>query len=208
MPLSWVDRMSEPLLAGSADVVVGGIEVDEALHEPWMSPWLLAQFAHHPEPSEENAFVVGANFGARTAVLQELPFDENLGAPPYQREEDAFFWVQARERHLRVRGVRGEPIKHLFDRARLETPALISLAETMGRCEAYVWHHWLHGDAPHLKLKELVYGADLAVRRVPRGGHPSDTELRRIARLAFIRELRRLEGTERHYPSPEERSRG
>lgn len=206
VPVNWVTRMSAPLLDGTADVVAGGIRVADDLRAEWMSPWLLGQFADHPEPSEDDAFVVGASFGATAAVLGAMPFDEQLGAAPYQREEDAFFWVQARERGLRIRGVRGAPAEHHFERDRLETPALLALAGTMGRCRAWVWHHWLHGDAPRLALKELAYRFDLAVRPVPRGDHPADDELRRIARLEFIRELRRLRGVERRYPSPDVRA--
>lgn len=204
--IDWVDRMSAPLLDGSADVVAGGIRVDDALRLPWVSPWLLAQFADHPEPAAEDAFVVGASFGARAAVLRELPFNEDLGAAPYQREEDAFFWIQAREAGLRIVGVGGTPVRHCFDPDRLETPALIGLARTMGRCEAYVMHHWLHGRAPHLLVKQAVFGADVAVRRALRGAHPSDAELRHIARLAFVRELRALAGSARRFPSPAERA--
>ncbi|MGN6197848.1 glycosyltransferase family 2 protein [Humibacter sp.] len=205
-PTDWVDRMSRPLLDGVADVVAGGVRVDDELRESWMSPWLLAQFADHPEPSKVNAFVVGANFGATIEVLRRLPFDEHLGAAPYQREEDAFFWVQACESGLRIAGVRGEPVRHCFDRDRLETPALIALGKTMGRCEAYVWYHWLHGNAPYLAAKELAFRLDLSIRPVPQGGHPTDDELKRVARLSFVRELRRLKGSERHYPSPKQRA--
>lgn len=204
-PLDWLTRMSAPLLDGTADVVVGGIRVADDLRQPWMSPWLLAQFADHPEPDADAAFVVGANFGARTTVMQSLPFDEQLGAPPYQREEDAFFWVQAVERGLRIHGVSGDPVIHHFDADRLETPALMKMAETMGRCQAYVWHHWLHGDAPRLGLKSAVYGTELALRPVPRGTHPTDDEMKRIARLSFVRELRRIAPTPRRYAAPGDR---
>ncbi|MFC4243695.1 glycosyltransferase family 2 protein [Gryllotalpicola reticulitermitis] len=206
VPLDWVDRMAAPLLSGGADVVAGGIRVDDALRLPWVSPWVLELFADHPAPSASNAFVVGANFGALRSVFLELPFNEDLGAAPYQREEDAFFWIQAREAGLRIVGVQGTPVRHCFDADRLETPALIALAHTMGRCEAYVLHHWLHGPAPLLPLKQAVFSVDVALRRMARGAHPSDDELRHVARLSFVRELRSLKGRPRRFPSPAERA--
>jgi hypothetical protein len=201
-PIDWVTRMSTPLLDDHADIVVGGIRVDDSLRKPWMSPWLLAQFADHPEPDAVDAFVVGANFGAQVSVLRSLPFDEHLGAAPYQREEDAFFWVQAVERGLRIHGVQGTPVRHCFEPDRLETGALLRMAETMGRCQAYVWHHWLHGDAPHLRLKAAAYRTDLALRPVSKQHHPSDEDMKRIARLSFVRELRKIADTPRNYPAP------
>ncbi len=205
-PTGWVDAMADPLLTGTADVVAGGIRVDDSLRQPWMSSWLLAQFADHPRPGQDDAFLVGANFGATRSVLVDLPFDEHLGAPPYQREEDAFFWVQAKERGLRIRGVDGPPAVHYFDASRLTTPALIALAETMGRCEAFVWYHWLHGHAPALRLKRLVYRTRCWWQGQRPAEHPSDQSLRMIAKASFVGELIRLDGTPRLYPSPSERA--
>lgn len=205
VPLDWPDRMAAPLLAGDAEVVVGGIRVDDSLRRDWMSPWLLQNFADYPVPVLTDPDVVGANFGALRTVLQEVPFDERLGVPPYQRHEDAFFGVQVRERGYRILGVGGEPVAHHFDPSRLETASLVGLAAAAGRCSAYVWYHWAHGIAPHLPAKAIVSRLARAAGLPWLRRHPSDRDLRLVSRIAFIDELRRIEGTPHHYPEPEAR---
>jgi glycosyltransferase involved in cell wall biosynthesis len=206
VPRDWVDRMAAPLREGAAEVVVGGIRVHDSLRQPWMSPWLLQNFADYPDQKAVDPDVVGANFGALRTTLTELPFDERLGVPPYQRHEDAFFGVQVRDRGWRIVGVGGDPVVHHFDPSRLETPALRGLAAAAGRCSAYVWYHWAHGVAPHLRAKAVAFRL-LRLAGLPwLRRHPSDRDLKLISAIAFVDELRRIAGTPRHYPDPSARS--
>lgn len=207
VPSDWVDRMSAPLRAGSADVVVGGIRVADDLRRPWITPWMLQNLADYPRQQTVDPDVVGANFGARRSLLRVIPFDERLGVAPYQRAEDAFFGVQARELGARIIGVAGTPIAHHFDPARLESAALYKMLRAAGRCSAWVWHHWAHGNAPHLQLKSIVARA----RRLPGvpwlRRHPTDHDLRLVSQIAFFDELRRIADVPPHYPSPAARKR-
>ena len=146
--------------------------------------------------------------GALRSVLVEVPFDEWLGAPPYLRHEDGFFGVQAREGGFRIMGVSGEPVVHYFDPARLRRPAIHDMFVRAGSGSAYVWHHWAQGDAPHLLIKSIVFRLQRTVTLGWLRRHPSDRDLKLIAKIAFVDELRRIEGTPRHYPPPEVRVHG
>ena len=161
-----------------------------------------AEFRSLPEQQAVDPDVVGANFGALRAVLIEVPFDEWLGAPPYQRHEDGFFGVQARERGFRIIGVGGEPVVHYFDPARLERSSIHNLAARAGRGSGYVWYHWAHGVAPHLFVKSVVFRLTRMASLPWLRRHQSDRDLKLVAKIAFIDELRRIEGTPRHYPPP------
>ena len=208
VPRDWALRLSAPLFAGVADIVVGGIRVDDSRRPPWISLWLLENFAHRPEPQAVDPDVVGASFGALRSVLVKVPFDEWLGAPPYLRHEDGFFGVQARERGFRIIGVSGEPVVHYFEPARLKKPAIHSMFVRAGSGSAYVWYHWAHGVAPRLLIKSIVFRMQRIATLPWLRRHPSDRDLKLIAKIAFVEELRRLEGTPRHYQSPEVRAQG
>ncbi|MDT0186462.1 glycosyltransferase [Microbacterium sp. ARD31] len=202
VPLDWVNRLSAPLIAGAAEIVVGGISVDESLRRTWMSPWLLQNFAHYPEQQSVDPGVVGANFGALKTVLLEIPFDERLGAAPYQRHEDGFFGVQARERGFRIVGVAGDPVVHHFDPSRLQRSAIHALAARAGRGSGYIWYHWAYGVAPHLFVKSVVFRLTRIATLPWLRRHQSDRDLKLVAKIAFIDELRRIEGSPRNYPAP------
>lgn len=200
VPPTWVADMAGPMLAGTADAVAGAIRLAPELVRPWMTAWLRSQFADAPEPVAEGAFMIGASMGATAEVLQAIRFNEDLGAAPYQRGEDAFFWEQLVHAGYRVAGVSTSCVLHRFDERRLERAALLDLARVMGRCEAYVWHHKGYGALRLPRLRTLKHTSRATLLRLRRSEQP-DAEMRAVAKAAFNSELRRLRHSRPKFPS-------
>ena len=137
--------------------------------------------------------------GATAGVLRDIPFNEDLGAPPYQRGEDAFFHVQLTARGARIHGVRSSVIEHRFYPHRLTRPRLMALASNMGRCEAYIWPHWWPAELGLRRARSLAYRILLSGYRLAVHTDVPDREMKLVAKVEFHRELRRLRGRPRKF---------
>lgn len=147
----WLQRMTEPILAGRADAVVGNIVIPErlralALGTPFETrmEWMTAHdWTDRPAPES----LIGANMAFAARVLRDVPdFDERLGAGPDSLgyyEESLFSW-RLLEAGYRLGAVPDAVVHHHFDESRLDPDRAPLIAESIGRSLAYVDWHWRH----------------------------------------------------------------
>jgi glycosyltransferase involved in cell wall biosynthesis len=148
LPSNWIGQMCEPIVAGRADAVAGGVRIAPHLSRPWMSAehraWLAStEQIEKAEPDE----MFGANMAYSRHVLARVPgYDTNLCTGPLGNFEDVLF-----SRQLRAAGYRIAPgfhciVEHHFDPARLQRGRWIQAARSLGRSMAYMRYHWWHTD--------------------------------------------------------------
>ena len=80
-PDNWIAGMSEPILSGRADAVVGGVRIAPHLERCWMESthrtWLAGTQDINPKQPER---MVGASMAFARQVLDKVPqFDTELG---------------------------------------------------------------------------------------------------------------------------------
>jgi glycosyltransferase involved in cell wall biosynthesis len=140
----WLVRLSGPILAGQAEAVAGGVRLAPHLLRPWMSAchraWLAATDDLDPrQPSR----MVGANMAIARAVLARVPaFDPELGAGALGCGEETLFSLQLREAGFRIVAALDAIVVHHFEESRLDRAHWLAAARSMGRCDAYIAHHW------------------------------------------------------------------
>lgn len=145
-PPDWLARVCEPILAGRAEAVAGGIRLAPHLDRTWMTgsqrAWLAGtESLGTSEPSR----MVGANMAFSRAVLEKVPaFDPELGPGALGYGDDTLFSIQLRKAGYRIEGVFDGPVEHHFDAKRLEREGWMDAAERLGRVDAYMAHHWEH----------------------------------------------------------------
>ena len=201
VPPDWITKMAAPLLSGAADAVAGGVVMAPELERDWMTPDLRSMyFADNPRPPAVNPGMAGANMGVTAEVAEEFRFDEALGTPAYPGSEDVVFYVQVLEAGKRIAGVPDAAVEHHFDPARLTSERLRRLARGYGRCDAFLFHHWLHSELSHQRARLAWHVAQLRWRTLTHRRNPFDeTTLRLEREVAFHREMLRLRGTPRRY---------
>ncbi|MCB7137046.1 glycosyltransferase family 2 protein [Cellulosimicrobium marinum] len=193
VPPHWLVALTAPVRAGEADVVAGGVRMADDLERPWMTDLLRASyFAHVPEPPAVSPCPMGANVALSRAVLDTLSFDPMLGTARYPGAEDVVLYVQALEAGFRVRGVADAVVRHHFSPDRLDADRLGRQAEGYGRCDAFLYHHWLHTRLRWQRARLAAHGARLALRRALARDGFDERLLQARRELAFHREMLRL----------------
>jgi glycosyltransferase involved in cell wall biosynthesis len=162
----WLVRMVSPLARGEYDGTVGRIELAADLVRPWMTSmhkWWLAA----PEPGTVPKLeLIGASMAFRRSVLERVPeFDTELGPGALGFGDDGLFSWQLEEAGFRIGEAAEARVVHHPDPSRLLRSSWLSAARTRGRTEAYLLHHWLHGEIRRPRLRRWWLGAKLAVRR-------------------------------------------
>lgn len=204
VPREWVSRMTAPMRAGLADLVNGGVRLAPDLHRAWMTPALTAAYyAGVPDPPVIGQEFAGANMGATRAVVDGTAFDEMLGTVRYPGADDILFRAHAVAAGARLHGAANATVEHHFDPGRLSPTRLENQAEGYGRCDAYVFYHWLLVPARAERLKVVAHRAELLARRVMARGDRYDERLVRARReLAFHREMVALRKAPRRPGAP------
>jgi glycosyltransferase involved in cell wall biosynthesis len=175
VPPDWIEKMARPVLLGQADVVAGGIKIAPQLTRPWQTDhhrnWLAGY--QGPKPGQE-LWVIGANMGFSRKVLERVPsFDEELGPGQLGFGDDALFGKQAAAAGFRTVFVPGAEVEHHFDPSRLSRQSLLNASLAYGRSNAYLHHHWSHGNVPLARLKICQLPVLLMWHRI-RNGKPAD----------------------------------
>ncbi len=205
---NWLEGMCQPLLAGTADAVAGGVRLAPELERPWMTrlhrTWLAAtDFLDPAAPIE----MVGANMAFARHVLDRVPaFDPELGpGGPYGQSDDSLFSWQLREAGFRLRGALHVAVDHHFDPVRLLRTSFHRAARHRGRTLAYLAHHWRHEELGWARLRRVRLTLRLLLRRLAdlrawrqREGMPV-WEMEMLERIAFLRQWPHERRRPRHY---------
>ena len=211
VPVDWIRRMSQPLLGGVADAVAGGVvfppEIAAVLARPPFSlrrPWFASTEDLDRHSTDR---MVGANMAFHRRVLDRVPkIDVELGPGGLGFGEETLFSRQLVEAGFKLRGTFDVEVEHCFDHTRLTGVSLLDLARKMGRCHAFVFHHWEHKRSrlaiPRLILSHLRLAWTRGMYRF-RGNQAnsiSDQTVRAEHNLAFYREYLVQRRRPRKYP--------
>jgi len=157
-PKNWIEGMCGPILRGEADAVAGGVTIAPHLERAWFSPtqrgW-LAELKHPRWERMSQAFLVGANMAFSRNVLEKVPaFDPELGPGATGFGDDGLFGLQLQGAGFSVYATPEANVEHHFAEDRLLRRNFLSIAQRMGRTDAYLAHHWQHRPItlPHLRL--------------------------------------------------------
>lgn len=194
VPREWLTAMARPLLGHDADAVAGFIRLAEHLNRPWLTPAVRIRLADTEYVWGDVPILVSANAGMRREVAEQIPFDEELGpGSTYGMGEDTLLDLQVREAGYTVAACREPAVVHHFDADRLEPMRLEQLARSQGRAEAYIHHHWLHGQERNLGARLVKHRVQLAgwSARQRLASEPLTNYLEALHEYSFFEQLRR-----------------
>lgn len=211
VPVGWIKRMCHPLLAGAADAVAGGVifpaGIAAILSRPPFSArrsWLAS--TENLDGSSPGR-MVGANMAFHRRVLARVPrVDVDLGPGALGFGEETLYSRQLLEAGFKLAGALDVAVEHYLDQARLTPESMVDLARKMGRCDAFVFHHWEHKNSrlavPRLLLAYLsVHWRRFFDRRSKQTpGGVSDRGLSAEYNLAFYQEFFRQRRRPHKYP--------
>lgn len=214
-PPHWIERMTAPILDGSADAVAGGVifpgTVNDALS--FLTPNSVLRrswFAATEELDRSHpARLVGANMAFGRHVLAQVPeFDTALGPGALGFGDDTLFSWRLRAAGFHITGALDVAVEHHFDISRLTPSAIAALAVKMGATAGYFdWHWWQTTDRWNdfrlawLRLKMLLRRA--GQRLLGEGTkHLPEWELVYRISLARCEQYRRESRFPRRYPRP------
>jgi len=128
-------------------------------------------------------------------VLSVVPsFDVHLGAGALGFGEETLFCAQLLDAGLRLATALDAQVEHHFDLSRVSRHSLLSMAERVGRSDAYIDWHWRRKQLRYSRKELLRLHVGLMRRRLPRllafGKELTDNEweVTCIQRIAFIRQ--------------------
>lgn len=190
-PADWIGRMCEPILAGRADGVAGGVRLAPHLLRPWMQrrhrAWLAstADYITADNPSE----MCGANMAvSRRALDQAGGFDPELGPGITGGGEESLLSWQIKKAGLKLVALPSVEIEHHFSADRLQYRFWVKAATGKGEADAYQLHHWFHQTIPFARLKGFILGAKLALRRLLTARPKPEDEGIALWELSYIEE--------------------
>ena len=209
VPTDWIAGMCRPVLDGKADAVAGGVHFP-AHYEPMLARepfcsrrgWFASSEGIDPVDPQR---MVGANMAFSRRVFETLkPFDTELGPGALGFYDDTLFSLTLKQAGFRLVAAPDISAEHHFDLSRLTRPTLLSMAERMGKSEAYVVYHWEENDAAPSAAREwrarlLLFGGRLLTPWNALRGKAPNWELQRVQTLAFWRQLGVYAGTPRRY---------
>ncbi len=204
---NWVEAMARPLLEKHCDAVAGRILLAENLRRPWFTHMHCIWLAEARE-LDSTPCLVGASMGIHRNVFDQLDnFDEELGPGPgaLGAGEETLVWMQMLEAGMRISPVTDTYIIHHPDPLRLLRSSWLVAAKSFGRSNAYVMHHWEHGQVAWPALSALWVRGKLALRRLTRwpvGSDPEgcpDWELSYLTQIEGLRHFREESRRPRHY---------
>ena len=216
-PEDWLTRMCEPIVAGRADAVAGGVRLAPHLLRPWMNrthrAWLASTADYLPpqNPSE----MCGANMAIRRGVFDRIGgFDVELGPGITGGGEESLLSWQLKRAGFRLEGALHVEIEHHPDPERLSYQSWARAARLKGETRAYQLHHWFHETIRFPRLRETIIGAKLFLRslgspaRSPQDEGIAPWELSYREDMAKYNRYRRERHRPRNYPSHDVRKLG
>ena len=210
VPADWIAGMGGPILSKEADAVAGGVrfpaEYGATLSkEPFRSRrgWLAS--TESLDPHDPRA-LVGANMAFHRRVADAVGgFDPALGAGALGFGEETLLAERLVTAGFRIRAALEVSVTHHFDLARLTVPALLKMAERMGRSTAYLDYHWGGVDAQLAQAWVnrarllLIWERLLRPWRVVTGRRRWQIT-QRVMTLAYWQQLATYHGQPRRYP--------
>ena len=146
-PRNWLASMCEPILAGKADAVAGGVKLSAQVERRWMKACHRAVFAVTEDlDAAAPQQLFGANMAFSRAALGRVPaFDPELG--PGQRlacHEDSLFSWQLQKAGFKLTSAFNAVCEHQVEESRLQRSAWLDYACKQQYSWAYIRHHWKH----------------------------------------------------------------
>jgi glycosyltransferase involved in cell wall biosynthesis len=141
----WLSQLVEPITSGRADAVGGRVIIPKDRRVAWFAPlhrsWLASTERCENGPAE----LVGANMAFRREAWKSADaFDVHLGAGALGFGEDRLFSLRLQSDGCRIAFAPNAVVEHHFDLSRVNRAYFLSLAEKMGRSEAYLAYHWFN----------------------------------------------------------------
>lgn len=167
-PQNWIAGMCEPIRAGHADAVAGGIKLAPHLHRLWLTEKHARSVASTEYlPTDQPINLVGANMAFSRHVLEKVPqFDLELGPGASGMGDETLFSQQLTAAGYRVVMALDIVAEHHLRVDRLTRKGFADLARKLGASNAYISWHWAH-DGPRFPVLAVVRAwAALWVRRL------------------------------------------
>lgn len=209
VPQDWIAGMCRPIFSGDADAVAGGVHFPvhyETLlaREPLRSKrgWLASSEGIDPAKPQR---MVGANMAFGRRVIEFVKdFDTKLGPGALGFYDDTLFCSRLLDAGFRLKAALHMSVEHHFDLSRLTRRTLLSMAERMGRSEAYISYHWEQNEmaatfAKRWRAGILLLGSRLVTPWNAITARAPLWELQRVQTLAYWRQLAGFVGAPRNY---------
>ena len=204
-PADWLENMTEPIVAGRAKAVAGGVRLAPHLLRPWMTrrhrAWLAstADYVSADDPSE----MCGANMAVSRRVFDLIGgFDPELGPGITGGGEESLLSWQLKQAGLKIESALAVEVEHHPNPDRLQYKNWIKAATGKGEADAYQVHHWFHRSITWAGARKLFVDTKLFLRRLftPRPA-PEDEGIA-LWELSYIEERSNYERylRERHRP--------
>ena len=155
-PGNWIAGLCEPIAAGKADAVAGGVQLASHLTRPWMKNEHIGWLASTEYlPSGSVIPLLGANMAFARHVLARVPFfDVEIGPGAKGNGEDSIFSYQLEKAGYHLAMALDITAEHHLQADRLTRRSYAALARKRGESNAYLMRHWNHTDPrfPYLTL--------------------------------------------------------
>jgi cellulose synthase/poly-beta-1,6-N-acetylglucosamine synthase-like glycosyltransferase len=193
----WIEQMLLCFDAARCDAVVGKVKLVPHLERPWVKSLEKIYLAVIDFESGMPIEIVGANAAFRRSVLKFVQcFDPELGPGAFGLAEDTLFGLQLMEAGFKIEYAGGAIAVHQPDKSRLTRGALLDAARQRARSNAYLLHHWRHGEIKFPRIRSLWLLMKLNLRRILQPPPPLDSEgcprweWSYVEQLAFYRQYR------------------
>ena len=211
VPRDWLVGMAQPIRAGDADAVAGGVAIASHLERSWQEAdsrltALLADTSSLDDESPQR--LVGANMAIARNVFDVVPgFDVKLG--PGSRlglGEETLLSKQIRQAGFLVKAAPNVVVEHHCSAERLSRASYLKAVERVGRSEGYIAYHWKHVSVPFIRVMSGLAWKylQLGVKRILIQDDLQDEglpvwELTLLMRIYHRRQLLAERGSHREY---------
>jgi glucosyl-dolichyl phosphate glucuronosyltransferase len=202
----WIEQMLLCFDTTQCDAAVGKVKLAPQLERPWMKSLERIYLAVIDFDSGMPIEIVGANAAFRRSVLKCVPyFDPELGSGALGNAEDTLFGLQLSEAGLKTEYASRAVVVHQPEQSRLTRGALLNAARQRARSNAYLFHHWNHGEAKFTRIKSLWLLTKLQLRKILQPPPPPGSEgcprweWSYVEQLAFYRQYRFERSRPRNY---------
>jgi glycosyltransferase involved in cell wall biosynthesis len=196
----WLQALTAPIEAGSADAVAGRIVLPDKLSRPWLTPFFRVRLGESLASREDHAPLISANMAVSAEVAASIQFDEELGPGQLGMSDDLLFDYHVQVAGFRVVAADSAVVVHEFDEGRLRREAILELARANGRSDAYIWRHWLHTGLRWLRLRLVLAAARWSIARLRARAAISEGVYETTYRIEFLRRLRLERRRRPRYP--------